>query len=47
MGDGGTEIERKWEKAFAGSEDALDQLADKALAAHQQGRTRPLNIEEL
>ncbi len=41
------EIERKWEKAFAGSEDALDQLADEALAAHQQGRTRPLNIEEL
>jgi hypothetical protein len=41
------EIEGKWEKAFAGSEDVLDQLADEALAAHQQGRTRPLNIEEL
>jgi hypothetical protein len=41
------EIEGKWEKAFAVSEDILDQLADEALAAHQQGRTRPLNIEEL
>lgn len=41
------ETEEKWEKAFAGSEDVLDQLADEALAAHHQGRTRPLNIEEL
>jgi hypothetical protein len=41
------EIEGKWEKAFAGSEDILDKLANEALAAHQQGRTRPLNIEEL
>lgn len=41
------EIEGKWEKAFAESEDVLDQLADEALAAHQQGRTRPLKIEEL
>jgi hypothetical protein len=41
------EAEGKWEQTFAGSEDVLDQLADEALAAHQQGRTRPLNIEEL
>jgi hypothetical protein len=41
------EIEGKWEKAFAGSEDVLDKLANEALAEHQQGRTRPLNIEEL
>ena len=41
------EAEGKWEKAFAGSEDILDRLADEALAAHKQGRTKPLNIEEL
>ena len=41
------EAEGKWEKAFAGSEDILDILADEALAAHKQGRTKPLNIEEL
>jgi len=41
------ETEGKWEKAFAGSEDVLDKLADEALAAHQQGRTRPLKIKEL
>jgi hypothetical protein len=41
------EIEGKWEKVFAGSEDVLDQLADEALVAYQQVRTRPLNIEEL
>jgi len=38
------EAERKWEKAFAGSEDVLDRLADEALAAHKQGKTKPLSI---
>jgi hypothetical protein len=28
------ESERKWEKAFAGSEDVLERLADEALAEH-------------
>lgn len=41
------EAEGKWEKAFAGSEDILDRLADEALAAHKQGKTKPLNVEEL
>ena len=41
------EAEGKWEKAFAGSEDILDKLADKALAAHKQGETKPLNIKVL
>ncbi|MBA4419397.1 MAG: hypothetical protein C0392_16055 [Syntrophus sp. (in: bacteria)] len=41
------ETERKWEKAFAGSEDILDRLADEALAAHKQGKTKPLSIEKL
>jgi len=34
--------EKKWEKAFAESEDVLDKLADEALAEHTQGKTKPL-----
>lgn len=41
------EAEVQWERAFAGSEDVLDRLADEAVAAHKKGRTKPLNIEEL
>ena len=41
------EAEGKWEKAFAGSEDILDKLADEALDAYEQGKTRPLNIKDL
>lgn len=41
------EAEGKWEKAFAGSEDILDKLADEALAAHKQGKSKPLNIKAL
>jgi hypothetical protein len=41
------EAEGKWEKAFAGSEDILDKLADEALAAHKQGKSNPLNIKAL
>jgi hypothetical protein len=41
------EAEGKWEKAFAGSEDILDKLADDALAAHKQGKSKPLNIKAL
>jgi hypothetical protein len=41
------EAESKWEKAFAGSEDVLDKLADEALAAHKRGKTKPLNIKAL
>ncbi len=41
------EAERKWDKAFAESEDILDVLADEALAAHSQKKTRPLNIKAL
>ncbi len=39
--------ERKWEKAFAESEDVLDKLADKALAEHAEGKTKPLNVHQL
>lgn len=41
------EAEGKWEKAFAGSEDILDKLADEVLAAHKQGKTNLLNIKAL
>jgi len=40
------EAEGKWEKAFAGSEDILDKLADEALAAHSNGKTKPINLKE-
>ena len=39
--------ERKWEKALAESEDVLEKLADEALAEHAQGKTKPLDIEQL
>ena len=41
------ETEGKWEKAFAGSEDILDKLADEAIAAHKQGKSKLLNIKAL
>lgn len=41
------EAEGKWEKAFAGSEDILDKLADEALATHKQGKSKTLNIKAL
>ena len=41
------DAERKWEAAFAGSEDILDQLADEALKEHRQGKTKPLDVGKL
>lgn len=41
------EAEKKWEQAFAESEDILDRLADEALEAHRQGKTIPLDIDKL
>ncbi len=39
--------EKRWEKAFAESEDVLDKLADEALMEHAEGRTKPLNASRL
>ena len=39
--------ERKWEKAFAESEDVLDKLAEEALAEHAKGKTKPLDVDQL
>ena len=41
------EAEGKWEQVFAGSEDILDKLADEALDAYKQGKTRPLKLKDL
>jgi hypothetical protein len=41
------ESEGRWEKAFAASEDVLDKLADEALGAHKQGKTKQLNVKNL
>ncbi len=39
--------EKKWEKAFAESEDVLDKLADEALMEHAEGKTKPLDVNQL
>ena len=39
--------EKRWERASGESEDVLEKLADEALAEHAQGRTRPLDINQL
>jgi hypothetical protein len=39
--------EKKWGKAFAGSEDILSRLADEAMEEHKQGKTKPLDIDKL
>ena len=43
------ESEQEWAELFSRpeSEDLLKRLADKALAAHRAGLTRPLDPEEL
>jgi hypothetical protein len=41
------EADKKWDKAFAESEDILDQLANEALEAHKHGKTKPLDIDKL
>ncbi len=38
-------VEKKWERAFAESEDVLDSLADEALAEYSGGETKLLNIK--
>ncbi len=39
--------ERRWEKAFAESEDVLDKLADEALEEYEQGKTKPRDVDRL
>lgn len=39
--------EKRWSEAFAESEDVLGRLADEAIAAKQQGKTTPLDLDRL
>ena len=41
------EDDRKWDKVFAESENTLEKLADEALDARKQGKTKPLSISKL
>lgn len=39
--------EKRWDEAFAASEDLLSELADEALAEHRQGKTKLLDPDKL
>ena len=39
--------EHRWERAFSESSNALEQLADEALAEHREGRTKRLDPDKL
>jgi hypothetical protein len=39
------EAEEKWEQRLPASAQALEQLADEAVAEHRAGRTRPFDPE--
>jgi hypothetical protein len=41
------EAEKKWDKKFAESEDALAKLAQKALKEDEAGKTSDLDIDKL
>jgi hypothetical protein len=41
------EAEKKWEKIFAESEDALEKLADEALDVYKKGKTKNLDLDKL
>ena len=39
--------EKRWDKAFAESENALEKLADEAMREHKKKKTRPLDPNSL
>ena len=41
------EADERWEAAFAGSQDALERLADDALEEYRAGRSEPLDPDAL
>ena len=41
------DADERWEAAFAGSQEALERLADEALEEHRAGRTEPLDPDAL
>ena len=40
-------VEERWDKSLAGGRDALERLADEALADHREGRAEPLDLGKL
>ncbi len=38
--------ERRWDEAFARSQDTLERMADEALAEYRAGKTEELNPDE-
>ena len=41
------EADARWDESFAGSQDALEKLADEALDEHTRGETRPFDASAL
>ncbi len=41
------ESDRRWQEAFDGSADALDRLAEEALAEYRAGETLPLDPDKM
>jgi len=41
------ESEKKWDDAFANSQDMLAQMAEQALVEHKESATRPLDVDTL
>jgi len=41
------EAEKDWDKAFAGSLDVLERLADEAITDHRAGRTKPVDPDKM
>ena len=41
------EWESRWDKTLATSQPMLDRLAEKALQAHREGRTKEMGFDEL
>ena len=39
--------EKKWDKLFANSQEALSKLASEAIAEHRSGQTQELNPDQL
>lgn len=38
--------DQDWDKAFAGSQDVLEQLAEEAVAEHRSGHTQPITTRK-
>jgi len=41
------EDEKRWQTSFAESQDSLEEMAEKALKEHREGKTTPLDPSKL